>query len=415
MGADGDGVGALPGGAPLYVAGTLPGELVLAQPVSRRAEGWAGHAVAVLATSPDRAQPPCPHFGACGGCVLQQWQEGPYRAWKAGLLEAALRRAGYAADIAPLVPTPPGTRRRMDLALRRGRGGVVVGLHAARAAEIVDITACTVLHPKLLAVAGALRGMLGGLALLRRDGSAMVNLLDSGPDLLLRTDAEPTTADRSRLTGLAREHGLCRISWARGSDDPETICLLHPPVATLSGIAVRPPPGAFLQASQAGEAAIVAASLAGLPDRLSPRARIAELYAGCGTLTFALAAQARVSACDGDAAAIAALREAARTQGLAGRVAAEHRDLVRRPVTAQELAGHAAVVLDPPYAGAGTQMAEIARARPPRVIYVSCSPAALTRDAAVLREAGYTVATAVPIDQFLWSARLESVVVFAAA
>ena len=199
---------------------------------------------------------------------------------------------------------------------------------------------------------------------------------------------------------------------ARGDAAPETLCLLRPPVAVLSGVPVRPPPGAFLQASREGEAAIVAAVLAGLPDKLPARARVAELYAGCGTLSFALAARVRVAAYEGDADLVAALRAAVNAQVLAARISVEQRDLTRRPVTATELAGCVAVVLDPPFGGAAVQIAQVAAARPKRVVYVSCNPVALARDAAILRGAGYAVVTATPIDQFLWSARLESVVVF---
>lgn len=414
IGADGDGIGALPDGTSLYLAGTLPGETVLAQPIARRGEGWAASVVAVIAASPERVAPACPHFGVCGGCTLQHWADAPYRAWKAGLLEAALRRAGFAPVLSPLVSTPPGARRRLDMAIRRQGAAIIVGLHARGSAEVVDLTACPVLHPTLFALVAPLRAELRGLALLRRCGSVVANLLESGPDLLLRGDGEPTTADRTRLTAFAQAHGVCRISWARGDGPTETLCLLRPPVAMLSGVAVRPPPGAFLQASAAGEAAIVAAVLAGLGERLPARARVVELYAGCGTLSFALAARARVAAFEGDAGLVAALRTAANAQGQAGRVSVEQRDLARRPVMATEFSRCAAVVLDPPYGGALEQITQIAAARPKRVVYVSCNPATLARDAAVLHGAGYTVASAVPIDQFVWSARLESVVVFTA-
>jgi len=414
IGADGDGIAELPDGGALYLAGTLPGEIVRARVEKKRGEGWAASVEAIITASPERIGAACPHFGACGGCTLQHWQTEPYRAWKAGLLEAALRRAGFSVPIAPLVGTPPGARRRLDMAMRRQGPAVVVGLHAPRAAEVVDLTSCPVLHPALFALVAPLRAALRGLALLKREGSVVANLLESGPDLLLRSDAEATTADRTRLTAFAHAHGVCRISWARGEGPSETLCLLRPPVAMLSGVAVRPPPGAFLQASEVGEAAIVAAVLAGLPEKLPARARVAELFAGCGTLSFALAARVRVAAYEGDADLVAALRAAANAQGLAGRVATEQRDLARRPVMATELKGFAAAVLDPPYGGAAEQIAQIAAARLKRVIYVSCNPAALTRDAAMLRGAGYSVVSAVPIDQFLWSARLESVVVFAA-
>jgi 23S rRNA (uracil1939-C5)-methyltransferase len=214
------------------------------------------------------------------------------------------------------------------------------------------------------------------------------------------------------LADFARAHGVPRVSWARDKGAPEPVAGLRPAITALSGLSVVPPPGAFLQASAEGEAAIVAAVLDGLPAKLPARARVAELYAGCGTLTFALAGKVRVAAWEGDAPSVAALRGGARQAGLEGRIIATHQDLARRPVLAAEFSPFAAVVLDPPFPGAAAQIAEIAASGVRRVVYVSCNPAALARDAGMLRAAGFNVAAATPIDQFLWSARLEAVVVF---
>ena len=154
-----------------------------------------------------------------------------------------------------------------------------------------------------------LRRLLARLQALRREGSVIANLLDSGPDVLLRTDAPLQLADRIALTEFARAHALPRIAWAHGTDEPEPIAILRPPTTSLAGVAVAPPPGAFLQASASGEAAIIAAVL----DALPAKGRIAELFAGCGTITFALAQRARVAAWEGDAASASALRTAANT------------------------------------------------------------------------------------------------------
>ncbi len=414
LGAAGDGIGTAADGHPVFVPLSLPGETVRVRPSGARGDGTAAVLDDILEPSPDRIAPACPHFGTCGGCALQHWAAAPYLAWKASLLRDALIRAGFTdPPLAPTVATPPGARRRMDLAARRESGGTVrLGLHRTRGAEVIDLATCPVLHPRLAALIAPLRALLGGLDALRREASAIANLLDAGPDLLLRTDAAPSLADRSKLTAFAQAHDLPRISWARRTDTPEPICVLRPPVTALSGVQVAPPPGAFLQASAAGEAAILAAVLAGLPDRMPPKARIVELYAGCGTLTFALAARARVAAYEGDSATAATLRAAIAPAGLAGRIDAHTRDLTRQPLSAAELAGAAAVVLDPPQAGATAQMPALAAARPPCVIYVSCNPATLARDATTLRAAGYTATAATPIDQFLWSPRLESVTTF---
>ena len=385
-----------------------------AQPSVKRGEGWAAETLAVLAPSPDRVTPPCPHFPACGGCSLQHWATAPYRAWKSGLLDAALRRAGFTPELAPIRCTPPHARRRMDFAVHRDGRTVRLGLHAPRSTAVIDLTDCQVLHPTLAALLPPLRTVLGGLNALRRDGSLVANLLGAKPDLLLRSDGDLTTADRSKLAGFAVAHDIPRIAWARGDGTPETACQTHAPTVTFGHVLVTPPPGAFLQASAEGEAALVEAVLAGLPAKLVNRSRIADLYAGCGTFSFALAGRARVAAYEGDAPSVTALRAGANAAGLAGRVEAHARDLARQPLSAKELSAFATVVLDPPHGGALAQVSNIAASGVARVIYVSCNPAALARDAKLLHDAGYNLLSATPIDQFLWSARLESVAVFAA-
>ena len=413
IGADGDGLAMDGDGRALYVPFTLPGDLVRTSITGKHGNGFAAAVDAILEPSPDRVSPPCPHFHHCGGCALQHWRDEPYIAWKSGLLLGALRRAGYPdAEPVPTIRTLPGRRRRVDLALRRVQGGVEVGLHEARGAEVIDLTACTVLDPAIAALIAPLRALLVGLSALRREGSGIINLLDSGADLLLRTDGPPTLSDRNKVTDFARVHDLPRISWALNGGETEAICALRPAATKLSGVTVLPPPGAFLQAAASAEAAIVGAVIAGLPKKRTAKSRVAELYAGCGTLTFALAPHMRVSAYEGDLPAFNALRQAANQAGLAGRVETTRRDLARQPLSAKELSAFAVAVLDPPHAGALDQIGQIAASGIGRVIYVSCNPAALARDAVLLRGAGYRLVSSTPIDQFLWSARLESVSIF---
>jgi len=410
MGVDGDGIAALLDGGTLFLPNTLPGELVQPDALQRRGEAWTAEGV-VLEPASDRVSPPCPHFGPCGGCTLQHWRDGAYADWKMAQVTEALRRIDAPATTPCLTRTPPAARRRMDLAIRREGPAMRIGLHRRRSREIVDMQACPVLHPKLFALVQALRPVLQRLTGLRREGSAVVNLLDSGPDLLLRTDAPLTAGDRVLLTALANAHGLPRISWeanaGRGSTGlTEPACSLRPATTAFSGVATVVPPGAFLQASREGEAAIVAAVLAALPKGLALKARIIELFAGVGSITHALAMRGRVQAYEGDAAAYDALRRAANP-----RVSAVRRDLARQPLQAAELKGAGAVVLDPPHGGALAQMPALAASGVP-VVYVSCNPAALARDGRVLLQAGYQAVSAAAIDQFLWSARVESVVAF---
>ena len=414
VGGDGDGVGRLADGRPLYLPYTLPGELVEARPISRRGGGMSGIAETILEASAERVVPPCPHFGRCGGCTLQHWDRASLDAWKAGELASALAEAGYpGASLAPLIPSHPAIRRRVDLAIRKQAGVVLLGFHIARSAEIVPIETCLVAAPAIVALLDPLRAIIPRLQAIKRDASCAINLLDTGPDLLLRTDGELATSDRRLLAAFATAEGIRRIAWARGDETVvEVAAQLGPVSVALGGVAVAPPPGVFLQATAEGAAAIAAAVIAGLPPRLRAKDRVVELHAGCGTLTFAIARHARVTAYEGDAAAAAALEHAAGQAGLHGAILVHRRDLNRQPLGEPELRGATAIVLDPPFSGALTQIAAIAASSATRVIYVSCNPAALARDAAVLQRAGFALLAATPIDQFLWSSRLESVLVF---
>ncbi|WP_426958056.1 class I SAM-dependent RNA methyltransferase [Muricoccus radiodurans] len=414
MGAAGDGVAALPDGSPAFIPFTLPGETVQASITGRRGDGSAAMVDAILSASPDRVEPPCPHFGTCGGCALQHWAMPPQAAWKAGRVAEALARAGFpGVDVPPALTSPPNSRRRADFALRRTAGGIVVGFHARGAAEPFDMAVCYVIHPRLLGLVAPLRAMLAGLTALKRVGSAMVNLLDTGPDLLLRTDAPLSAADRARLADFGVAQEIPRIAWApEGRGGEAEIAAGSGPVSVvLSGASVVPPPGAFLQATPQGEAAIIDGVLGGLGKRLPAKARIIELHAGLGTLSFALSARGRVEAYESSAPAVTALQAAAGRAG--ARIRATRRDLARQPLLPAELNGAAAVVLDPPFAGAVEQVGVLARAAVPRVIYVSCNPAALARDAALLARApGWRVERVVAVDQFLWSSQVEAVVTF---
>jgi 23S rRNA (uracil1939-C5)-methyltransferase len=399
MGAAGDGVAETPDGA-LHIPGALPGERVHARPAAR------GKAVleAILDASVERVAPPCPHVAeGCGGCTLQHWDLAAQARWK--------RQRLAEAPVAETVVTPTNSRRRADLALRRAPdGSIAIGFHARGSTEVLDLRECHILDPALFALLAPLRVVLRRLSALSREGSAVVNLLDSGPDILLRTDKALDATGRRLLAAFAQQMAIPRIAWAQGEALHETAAQSGPVRLMLGEVEVAPPPGAFLQASRAGEAAIIAAVMAGLPAKLPVRPRLLDLYAGIGTLSFPLAARGRVTAVEGSAEAVAALDAAARKA--VARVEAIKRDLARRPFLPAELKAFDLVVLDPPYAGAAEQVAQIARSTLRHVIYVSCNPVALARDAAVLRGAGFGVGSATPVDQFRWSAHIESVVSF---
>lgn len=406
LGARGDGIGTHDG-AKVFVPLTLPGERVRVEIEAKRPGGFAGRAIAWLDRSAARREPPCPHFGRCGGCALQHLTDGAYERWKTDRIATALARARVPAPaMAPLMRTAPAGRRRAELAARRQGKHWTIGFHGRDGKTIVALSSCPVLRPELVGLLRPLADLLGHLTPRQRSVDIAGLSAESGLDLLLTLPAPPDLVARETLARFAETHDLARIAWRpTAAAEPEIIAARRPVTVRFADTAVMPPPGAFLQASLEGEAAIVACVL----GAVGQVQRIADLYAGAGTLTFPLSAAAPVHAVEGDGALAASLAQAARRSGLGSRITVETRDLVRRPLLKAELSRFDVVVFDPPHAGAAAQVPEIARARPKLVVAVSCNPVTFARDARVLVEAGYRLEQLWPIDQFLWSPEVELV------
>jgi 23S rRNA (uracil1939-C5)-methyltransferase len=192
---------------------------------------------------------------------------------------------------------------------------------------------------------------------------------------------------------------------ARLTAGGESIGPVAAPEIDLSGVSVRLPAGAFLQASVAAETAMIELVCEGL----SGTKRIADLFAGLGTFTFALARDAAVDAYEADEAALQALTEAARKTPKLKPVRGFLRDLYRSPLGAQELKSYDAVVFDPPRAGAAAQAAALAKSGVAKLVAVSCNPGTLARDLRILVDGGYRITRVTPIDQFLYSPHIEVV------
>jgi 23S rRNA (uracil1939-C5)-methyltransferase len=406
MGARGDGI-AEQDGERYFVPFTLPGEVVEAEPVDKRGEGIAAELVEVLAPSRHREKPPCAHFGLCGGCALQHWRHDVYSAWKASLIERALKQRGVATPaLEPPLLGAPGERRRVDFVLRRQGKRVLAGFHERSSARVVDVGVCVIARPTLTALLDPLRATLAEILPDGAAADAIANETDGGIDVLLRPHKRLGLSidQRQKLVGLAERANLARLSWGDRAH-PEPIVTRRPPLLMLGEVTVEPPPGAFLQATKRGELAMREAVNTWAGDA----ARLADLFAGVGSLS--LGRPGRLSLFESDQPSVAAVDAAARKVG-GNRVSAERRDLFRNPLLAKELDAFEAMVLDPPRAGAAAQVAEIARSKIERVVYASCDPGSFARDARVLQDAGYALQKLKVIDQFLWSGHVESIALF---
>ncbi len=377
-----------------HVALTAPGDLVAAD--------------GAITPGPHHMVPPCRHFPECGGCQLQQLDEETLARFVGERVSNAVDGQHLAVPAAVRVHlSPPRTRRRAGLHAARRGGAIKIGFHEAGSHRIVDMRECHVLAPELFALVAPLRKMLS-----RQPGKIAVDaeltLTDQGVDLALKGLSVEGLSAIEALLDFARTQGLARLTLDQGYG-PEATWEPEPVTVTLGGVPVPLPPGSFLQATADGEAALIAAAR----EWLAGAATIADLFAGLGTFAFALAGPAKVLAVEAAQAAHLACKAAAGRSGKPVHVL--HRDLFRNPLQPAELDRFAAVLLDPPRAGARDQIAHIAKSVVPRVVYISCNPASWARDAATLVAGGYRLAQLRAVGQFRWSTHVELASLFVRA
>jgi 23S rRNA (uracil1939-C5)-methyltransferase len=397
LGHRGDGIADGPDG-PIYVPYTLPGEIIETEPLAGHPDRR--HLVRVDAPSAERIAPICPHFGTCGGCALQHWETCHYQEWKRGLVVTALLQAGIDFKAGPLVDAHGAGRRRAVFHARRGAKDILqVGFTAAGTHHIVAIDRCPILAPGLdgaVQIAWTLAETIGART---KPLDLHVTATDAGLDVDVRGSGPLSAGVMAALASVAERHRLARVT-----RHGELVVRRAIPTVRMGRATVPLPPGAFLQATAAGEEALARLVATHVGDARS----VADLFCGVGPFALRLAEHAKVAAADSDDAAVAALREAAKTPGLKP-IVGEKRDLFRRPMLAQEFARLDAVVFDPPRQGAEAQARALAASKVPVIVAVSCNAATFARDVRILLDGGYRLTAVTPVDQFRYSAHVEIV------
>ena len=391
LGLKGDGIA----DGPVYAPRTLPGEEITGTP-----EGDRIPEPRIVTPSPNRVRAPCPHYKSCGGCQLMHASDSFVSDWRVQVVRDALRAQGLEVDVAAIATSPPRSRRRAVFAGRRHKAGPIVGFHGRASHTVIDTPECQVIRPELQAAREACKALTGLLGTRKGEVRMVVTLSETGLDLDVSGGRDLTGADHAALAALAERHNLARLS-----HQGDLMIERRAPVQRFDGIEVVPPPGAFLQATAEGQAALTQAVL----RTIGPAKRVADLFAGCGTFALPVSRQARVHAVESEKALTGALETSVRRTSGIKPVTTETRDLFRRPLDADELAAFDAIIIDPPRAGAAAQTAEIAKAQVPRIAMVSCNPVSFARDARHLTEAGYAIQDLRIVDQFRWSTHVELV------
>ena len=424
---EGRGVARIDGKA-VFVEGALPGERAVITTLKRKPNYEIARADRILRASPARVAPRCPHFGVCGGCSLQHFDAAAQVAAKQRALEDAL---WHLARVRAEVLLPPihgpawGYRHRARLSVRHvaKKGGVLVGFHEKKSSYVADMTSCAILPPKVSALLPRLRGLVGALSIRDRLPQIELAMGDGGGDdapacaLVLRILAPLTPGDEAMLTSFADAHDV--EFWLQ-TGGPESAVPLQAAPSRLAytlpefDLAFPYAPTEFTQVNPSINRVLVRRAMTLLDPR--PGERAADFFCGLGNFTLPIARRgARVIGVEGSATLVRRAGEIAAHNGLADRATFRTANLfAATPESLESLGPLDKLMLDPPREGAIALVKALpGDGAPARIVYVSCAPATLARDAAVLvHDHGYALAAAGVINMFPHTAHVESIALF---
>ena len=409
-------------GKAVFIEGALPGERVAYTSFRRKPTFENARADAILKASSQRVTPRCPHFGVCGGCSMQHLEPAAQAAAKQRILEDAfwhIARLRPETVLPPIVGPSWGYRRRARLTVRLvpKKGGVLVGFHEKRSSYVAVMDSCAVLPAPVSALLPKLKELVGALSIADRLPQVEVAVGDTPAALVFRILEPLTSADEERLRAFADRHGVHVYLQTGG---PDTATIFHPPQVPWPAyrlpefdVEVRFQPTDFTQVNHDLNRVLVRRALGLL--NVQPGERIADMFCGLGNFTLPLARLgATVVGVEGSAPLIARAKENAVANGLAERIDYHVANLFE--VTPERLAGWGRfdkMLIDPPREGAVELVKSLGDDAPPRIVYVSCNPATLARDAAVfVHEKGYRLVAAGIANMFPHTSHVESIALF---
>ncbi|NDU85973.1 MAG: 23S rRNA (uracil(1939)-C(5))-methyltransferase RlmD [Ferrovum sp.] len=409
-------------GKVIFVDGALPGETIVARILRRKSHFDQAELVRVIRPGPSRTQPRCPHFGVCGGCNMQHAEPAAQVAFKQRILEDNLARIGRVRPEAlwsPLQGPDWGYRQRARLSVRwvEKKGRVLVGFHERRSSFVADMDSCAILPEEISSLLIPLRNLIMRLSVREHLPQIEVARGDEVLVLVFRLLEVPTPNDEALMREFVDRYGI-HLWWQMKG--PDSARPFHPPERshlsyhlTEFGVEIPFGPTEFTQVNSAVNRVLVGRAVRLLNPQ--PGENIADLFCGLGNFTLALAARgAQVLGVEGSAALVERARQNAAHNQLEGRTRFMTANLFEVDETAVAAWGKQSKwLIDPPRDGAVNLVKAIGSAGPQRIVYVSCSPATLARDAAILvSQKGYRLTGAGVLNMFPHTAHVESLALF---
>ena len=400
----------------VFVEGALPGERVALKSILTKRKFDVARMTSIVEASAGRRAPRCPHFGVCGGCATQHADERTQMAAKQRWLEDCLERIGGVKPetLLPIVYGPEwGYRHRARLSARYvpSRGGAMVGFRERRSTHVADMRECHVLPERVSLLIPRLRSLLDALSLRERIPQIEVAVGDNATVLVFRHLLPLSAEDQEALRSFATTHGV--HVWLQPGG-PESAHPFHPAASELYyelpefGVRIGFRPTEFTQVNFAMNRVLVSRAMQLLDAQQGER--VADLFCGLGNFSLPLAAKgAQVVGFEGSGALVERARQNAAANGLVAQFEAV--DLFKNGIAAY--GPFDKLLIDPPREGAVELIKSLPEAWPRRIVYVSCDPATLARDAGVLvHTKGWRLAAAGVVNMFPHTAHVESVALF---
>jgi len=411
-------------GKAIFIEGALPGETVSYASYRRKPSYEQATATAIHEPSAERESPRCPHFGVCGGCSMQHLEARAQVAAKQRVLEDNLWHIGKLRPetlLRAVYGLAWGYRERARLSVRLvpKKGGVLVGFHERKSSFIADMRSCEILPRRVSDLLLPLRTLIAGLSNPTRLPQIELAVGEAVTVLVLRILDPLSAADEDALRGFAAQHGVQFWLQRAGPDTAEPFFPPDAPPLFYSlpefGVQINFRPTDFTQVNQAVNRILVRRALALLDPR--PGERIADLFCGLGNFSLPIASRgAEVLGLEGSAQLVRRAEANAQANGLAARARFETVNLFEASNCAAlgvNDGGFDKLLIDPPREGAVEVVKALGANGPRRIVYVSCDPATLARDAEVLVQVkGYRLAAAGVINMFPHTSHVESMALF---
>lgn len=399
----GEGIASLEG-ADLVVPFTLPHEIVeIEERFKTRTSKW-GKLLAIKESSPERIKAPCPHFGSCGGCLLQHFSPKSYESYKKSLVTNALESHGIETSLVsdPII-VGAGQRRRIDFMARKWDGDVKMGFHEAESKKPFNIRTCSLIHPDILPLFEPLREVITPFLEHEKLIHFFVTRAQNGLDVLLAGFKEPLgETHEEALISLAKDLGIIRLAY-KVKKREKILHFTDTPTVRFGNHDVEVTAFGFLQATEASDKIFAQFLEKHLPFKSASNTSLVDLFCGRGTLSLALTKIGySVTGIECDGQALRALQKVEEPL-----LTIQERNLFETPLTSNEFEGIDAVVMNPPRAGAETQTHEIAYSSVKKLVYISCNAESFARDCHYLMEHGFKLREIIPVDQFMWTPHIE--------